>query len=120
MTKRTGILLVSRADLDSPPTDDERAWWREVAKRERRRTVRFWAPYYFGLFIIPTIVRHPAAFFAGQWMTLVPSGMVAAFVAAVGYWSWTSSYHFRKQLAAKRTRDALLGGGTSLVDHSTT
>ena len=91
-----------------PPTPDERAWWREASKPDRRRTFRLWIPWFSGLFILPYLLRHPAAFFAGRWMLVVPLGLAAGFVGGMLNWVSTSRGLFRQRLRGKRVRDALL------------
>jgi hypothetical protein len=95
-------------DKGPPPSPEERAWWREASKPDRRRTFLLWIPWFSGLFILPNLLRHPATFFAGRWMIIIPTGLAAGVVAGVLNWLATSRGLFRQRLSGKRVRDALL------------
>ena len=107
MSARRALRFVTKGDGDDA-TPAELAWWCEASKRERRRTLLFWAPWIGGLVLLPSLLRDPTRFFAGAWMYKLPLAIVAGAIGAWANWRFTSPLLFQVRLAAKRVRDALL------------
>ena len=98
------------------PTADERLWWREASKPERRRILSIWTPWYLAAIILPVIVRDPTAFFGGKWKHVVPTTIIVAVIGGIVIWRASSPSLLRKHLVGKRIRDALLACTDPRID----
>lgn len=104
-------LMAWRAKLNASmpvPTAADKLWWKEASKLSRRRHLSMWIPWFGGMFLGETVLRHWAAFRHGGWMIEVPAAMAFATVSAIVGWWWMSAIELRSRLPGKRVRDALL------------
>ncbi len=110
--KRPATTAVVKAP---PATPAEREWWREASKPHRRRMYKVMIPVFAGMPIFESLLRSPAAFFAGKWMTVVPLGVGSAVVCGLLSWYMMSGPLLRAQLPGKRIRDALVAEASERV-----